>query len=86
MYTCVCVARRVVSCFSTGVLRADRRERAAILGSTKNRTVRCQVEFQTKPRATATTLPKQNEAAARMSVGGCARVCVRVYCVSEEGW
>lgn len=40
VYLCVCVARRVVSCGS------DRRERASDFN-----TVRCQVEFQTKPKA-----------------------------------
>lgn len=40
VYLCVCVARRVVSCGS------DRRERASDFN-----TVRCQVEFQTKPNA-----------------------------------
>lgn len=46
----VCVARRVVSCISTGVW-ADQRKRANVFEVDKTQTVRSQVEIQTEERA-----------------------------------
>lgn len=79
------VARRVVSCISTGVFgQIGANERASDFSIPY---VRCQVEFQTEHTIvckTATTLSKQNEATARMSVGVriCIRLCVCVWLIS----